>query len=151
MEGKEYLLRLERHMQNNRWISTALLVSFCFFIFILSAVPGNHYPQVSWAFADKLVHMGLYFWLGILAWMFFVQRGSGIPSSFAFGVLYGLSDEFHQVWVPRRTASFADVIADATGVALGLTAIYVIGFVRSYRPQFQKATQRESAQRMEVS
>ncbi len=25
MEGKEYLLRLERHMQNNRWISTALL------------------------------------------------------------------------------------------------------------------------------
>jgi VanZ family protein len=35
-------------------------------------------------------------------------------------LLYAASDEFHQRFIPGRTASFHDVLVDLTGVAIGL-------------------------------
>ncbi len=37
-------------------------------------------------------------------------------------VIYGLSDEFHQSFVPGRNADLLDVITDAAGAAAGLWA-----------------------------
>lgn len=36
-----------------------------------------------------------------------------------FGTLYGLSDEWHQSFVPARQASGKDVVADAVGIFVG--------------------------------
>jgi VanZ family protein len=36
-----------------------------------------------------------------------------------FGTLYGLTDEWHQSFVPERQASARDLAADAVGVAIG--------------------------------
>ncbi len=36
------------------------------------------------------------------------------------GTLYGVSDEWHQSWVPGRDASARDVLADMVGSGLGL-------------------------------
>jgi VanZ family protein len=39
-------------------------------------------------------------------------------------VLYGVSDEFHQSFVPGRHPSVADVAIDAAGAALGLALMF---------------------------
>jgi VanZ family protein len=36
-----------------------------------------------------------------------------------FGTLYGLTDEWHQSFVPERQASARDLAADAAGVFIG--------------------------------
>jgi VanZ family protein len=39
--------------------------------------------------------------------------------------LYSLTDEFHQIFVPGRTASLIDCGIDTTGAALGLLVVYL--------------------------
>jgi VanZ family protein len=38
----------------------------------------------------------------------------------AFIIVYALSDEFHQLFVPSRTASFGDVMIDVLGGICGI-------------------------------
>jgi VanZ family protein len=53
-----------------------------------------------------------------------VQPGrGGLALPLALTVLYGLSDEFHQSFVPSRDASVADLIADAVGGVVALVAV----------------------------
>ena len=42
------------------------------------------------------------------------------PIAFVLTVLYGVSDEAHQAFVPDRTPSLADVGLDAAGAMLGV-------------------------------
>jgi VanZ family protein len=44
--------------------------------------------------------------------------------------LYGVSDEFHQAFVPSRAADVRDVIADSVGAALALAAARAWGIIR---------------------
>jgi VanZ family protein len=50
------------------------------------------------------------------------------------GALYGLSDEFHQSFIPGRFASGGDLAADAIGSLVGAVAAAAMGaFVRRIR------------------
>ncbi len=60
--------------------------------------------------------------------------------SVLFCSLYGLSDEWHQSFVPGRDASLGDWLADTIGAVLAATAIF-----RLSRPQ--QEVQERSAQR----
>ena len=42
------------------------------------------------------------------------------------GSLYGVSDEFHQMFVPHRTASLMDWVADFTGILFA--QLFVLSF-----------------------
>jgi VanZ family protein len=44
--------------------------------------------------------------------------------AWAFAVLYALTDEFHQTFVPTRVGSLRDIGFDATGAAIGLLLAY---------------------------
>ena len=44
--------------------------------------------------------------------------------AFSVSFLYGLSDEFHQWFVPYRVVSFMDMLANAAGSLLGI-GIYI--------------------------
>ena len=46
--------------------------------------------------------------------------------AFALAVLYGLSDEVHQAFVPDRTGALDDLAVDALGAFLGVSLIYVL-------------------------
>lgn len=77
---------------------------------------------------DWLSHAGVYAVLGVLLSRALVG-GFPRPLSlagallvFLIGTLYGVSDEFHQRFVPTRHSSAADVAKDAVGTALGALA-----------------------------
>jgi VanZ family protein len=81
---------------------------------------------------DKVVHLGLYGVLGAtLAWG---RHRTRRPLSFFLlalaGIVYGASDEWHQSFVPGRTPSAGDILADSVGVVLGL---WFLGFLLARR------------------
>ena len=55
-------------------------------------------------------------------------------AAWAVSVLYGMSDEFHQSFVPNRDANWLDVGFDALGAAIGVTAAAVVASRRRTRP-----------------
>jgi VanZ family protein len=89
-------------------------------LFLLSGWSGLNVDLPSGA--DKFVHAGLYLVLGLsLAWGK-VRTGLGVPGVLLLliGVGYGALDEWHQSFVPGRTVSMGDWVADSAGVMLGL-------------------------------
>ena len=56
------------------------------------------------------------------------EAGLALASVF----LYAASDEFHQIFVPSRTALVSDVCIDTTGGAISLTLLWAIGKIFKY-------------------
>ena len=111
-----------------RWLrawAPALLWSIV--IFALSSIPGNQLPPLpGWWNADKLVHGAVYGVLGALCWRgvratWARDRGTAmqIIGAVALTASYGITDELHQAFTPRRSPDPYDVIADAAGGLLG--------------------------------
>lgn len=100
-------------------------------IFWLSSIPGDTLPLPEFRFSDKLAHFLAYALLGILiaARAPLLERLGGRREAARFdwpgaaiGILYGVSDEIHQLYVPLRLFSLADVAADALGAMAGVAA-----------------------------
>jgi len=91
-------------------------------IFYLSHQPSLKVIPPLFAHQDKILHAGEYFLLFI---SFMVNqdicRGfHPIPSFFTFGVIYAVSDEIHQSYIPGRDCSAGDILADIAGLGIGL-------------------------------
>lgn len=92
-------------------------------IFVVSAQPGDqlHLPAVQ--NIDKLCHLLEYAVLATTA-LFSCHpipkrhRTAVALAVVCFAALYGISDEFHQSFVPRRSSSVSDIIADTLGASL---------------------------------
>ena len=83
-------------------------------------------------FSDKIAHVIEYSLLGYLS----ARALKGTTSlsknvvwlaAVGFTFVYGLSDEFHQTFVPTRNAEWADVLADFVGGGIG-SAFYFLRF-----------------------
>jgi len=90
-------------------------------IFYVSNQPGNVFRLPKIPGIDKLLHAGAYGMLALTV-LFAIQPFSIKCSGrwFAIGVVlfclfYGISDEFHQSFVPHRSVSIWDVAADVIG------------------------------------
>jgi VanZ family protein len=103
-------------------------------LFLLSAIPVT--DDVSWLpINDKVLHVAVYgVFGGTLAWGRF-RSGVGWPHVVlvAVGVLYGVSDEWHQAFVPGRTVSLLDWIADITGILVGYSVVLAMISYRAAR------------------
>ena len=101
------------------------LAAYCLFIFILSSIPGENFPELDFKFSDKLVHLVVY---GILFLLFFYSLKNQTKSiklqknpleySVLFTALYGITDEIHQYFVPNRSCELSDWIADIAGALI---------------------------------
>jgi len=80
---------------------------------------------------DKVGHFLLYATLGAALGYGRVRSPGPAPHwvLLAAGFLYAISDEFHQSFVPGRTASLLDLAADAAGLAAGY-----LGYLALIRP-----------------
>jgi VanZ family protein len=103
------------------------------FIVGLTSVPGRDVPEVGVPHVDKLVHFLLYAILGFLLARSLRDGTPGARPRLAFRALvpwiacialYAAADEWHQRWVPGRSADLLDWYADVAGgtVALLLAA-----------------------------
>jgi VanZ family protein len=108
-----------------------------FWLSSLSVVPGAHY------FWDKLLHAVGYAGLGLLALRAFhggltpLRLAPTIYAGLAV-ILWGVSDEIHQYFVPGRDSSVRDLLADAVGfciAALLVTWWWWARTVRRERPR----------------
>ncbi len=111
-----------------RWIPTWLWMGI---IFAFSSRPSDELPD--FGLYDLLVKKGGHM-LGyaILAWLFFRSwQGSGLSRSMAYilaflsSVLYAISDEIHQAFVPGRHARITDVLIDTVGILLALWMVHL--------------------------
>ena len=101
-------------------------------IFLLSAAPYLHLRIKTPPGTDKIVHAFIYF---VLCWLsrraFFHQsaipafRRSATLGAFVFTVVYGVLDEYHQAFVPGRTADIYDLMADAGGALLFVAILWL--------------------------
>ena len=95
-------------------------------VFWLSSLPQVPGAGLAW---DKLLHVVGYAGLGILALRAFhggLARPRPKPTLAAgiFLLLWAISDEYHQSFVPGRDASGADVVADAIGFMIACALVY---------------------------
>jgi VanZ family protein len=100
-------------------------------IFYLSSLshPEEHLPIVS-RFSDKVLHAVEYAIFGALC--FWALQGTlnvswrrwAIPLAIVLASLYGVTDEFHQSFVPFRYSHVLDWVADTIGAILGVLAMH---------------------------
>ncbi|MDB5049554.1 MAG: hypothetical protein JWO30_2625 [Fibrobacteres bacterium] len=119
-------------------------------LFYTSSLPGDRIHLPPFPYSDKAVHFAAYAALGFLISLRKPLRrrliAKGIPltgrsgsgdapgggldfAGLATGMLYGVSDEIHQIFVPMRMYDYGDMAADALGVVLGCWI-----FARIFRP-----------------
>lgn len=76
--------------------------------------------------ADKLIHSAVFGILAFFSSRAFAHYGQvwqrsrrwAVTWSLVFCLVYALSDEFHQMYVPNRQASAFDLMADAIGIIM---------------------------------
>lgn len=100
------------------------MVAYCGLIFLLSAQSDFDFgPKILWSLVfdfDKVVHAMEY---GVLAALF-LRATHHASLSLLSTFLYGVGDEVHQYFVPGRSASPFDALADLTGAGLVCAAWY---------------------------
>lgn len=76
--------------------------------------------------SDKMVHFGLYLWmgwgLGVGLWTGRTPTVGNFLAALAAAAVFAALDEWHQLWIPTRVPSMADWAADIVGATLGLVA-----------------------------
>jgi hypothetical protein len=111
-------------------------------LFYTSSLPGNRIHLPPFSYSDKAVHFAAYTVLGVLiAWRKRLRekaagsdpypvggvgprdmRDSRDLRGIAVGMMYAVSDEIHQIFVPMRMYDYSDMAADFLGVAAGVWA-----------------------------
>ncbi|MBI2485567.1 MAG: VanZ family protein [Deltaproteobacteria bacterium] len=133
-------------MKKNAWISGILLVAYCALIFYLSSLPGSSISFLP--FSDKVKHFFLYLGFGSIFAYFLKNLKSDLPSvaigivTLFFILIYGLSDEIHQLFVPGRTFDLRDLLADGFGGTSG-------GFLILFLHEFSRTSGKVSTKNKE--
>ena len=95
-------------------------------IFFFSSIPGRDFPPLGWwewlvtngGHALGYAMLSAAFAYGLIGSQLVTPRHLAFAVSLA--VLYSLTDEFHQAFVPGRTPSLMDLGVDAVGAVLGV-------------------------------
>ncbi len=107
-----------------RW---AAVVAWMAIIFALSAQPALPDLMPGLPRAEEFAgHLAVYAVLAVLLWWALVgTTGTRYPATWALllTMLYGVSDEFHQSFVPGRVVSVEDLWLDLVGAGLALLAL----------------------------
>ncbi|MFB0527055.1 MAG: VanZ family protein [bacterium] len=110
------------------WLPVGL---WCGAIFYLSSLPNLATPWGMWdIILRKIAHITEYGILAFLVWRAIsrsikINLARTYAWSGALSLLYAISDEIHQNFVPTRNGSAFDVLIDALGIGLMLYFLMV--------------------------
>ena len=135
-----------------RNIVTGGAIGWALLIFLLSSQPASRYDDASGTLdfiphLDLIAHFGLYFVLAALVHaalrIYLPKRKSMLAvDTVVFCLLYGVSDEFHQAFVPGRSLSGIDLLADVAGAVTAVTIW--LAFNRFRKPEQEQDQDGES-------
>jgi hypothetical protein len=116
-----------------------LATMWALLIFFLSSIPGASFPASKLFTYDKLLHASVYAVFGAFCFMALPRRWSRKASvlvliSAVITTLYGFTDEFHQMFVPGRSADLRDVLADSIGGLVGALAAALLPAAKAGGP-----------------
>ena len=126
---KAYPRTIENSAGHWIWIRAWLPVAaYMALIFYFSSLPHPEEGLPRFLFeklSDKLLHAIEYSVLAILCYRAFSRAAGPHVSRYAFvfavaaASLYGATDEVHQAFVPFRTSTWSDWLADTVGALIG--------------------------------
>lgn len=109
------MIKLLEKRRNIPIIFTMLIALEIFFFSSLSGLPGAGFPIISIAYHFIVFFLFAFFFLASI-------KGKGkikikyLIIAIIISVLYALSDEFHQSFVPGRDAGIKDILTDTAGI-----------------------------------
>jgi VanZ family protein len=124
----------------SRWYRT-LLPAFVWAvaIFVASSIPSQDLPAQDIFEYDKLIHMAIYFVFAALLYRALrfegtsrAMRSRAAMVTVAIIAFYGMTDEFHQYFVPGRSMDFFDWVADVSG---GILCVLVMSYLSRRNPR----------------
>ena len=108
-------------------INWGLVLGWCSLIFLFSSLPKTQVTGVYWQefVIKKTAHIIEYGILYLLVFRAFnyEKKKKNFWLPLVFTIVYGISDETHQLFVPGREGRLRDVIFDALG---GLLALLIL-------------------------
>lgn len=123
---------VERLKKNHFWWYQGPMVLWALALFTQSSIPGTQIPELELLSHDKIIHCLIYVVFG-----FTVHRAIRYQSRFPFlaehqylftmliVAVYGATDELHQYFVPTRSCSIFDWLADCLGAVLYLSFFWL--------------------------
>lgn len=117
------------------YVLSLFLIAYLSLIYYLSSIPGS---EISLQTPDYILHGLAFGGLSFLLTVFFrfsMDLKFSIGYSLVFTLVYALSDECHQFFVPGRVPDWVDIVADMVGaiiVQLGIiTFLYFFAYLKS--------------------
>jgi len=98
------------------WLPPLVVMAAIFYASSRSSLPQAKGEWLD-AFIKKIAHVGEYTLLFVLlvrAWSLHLRPTSACWTGWLTTLAYGISDEFHQSFVPHRHANWYDVVIDVT-------------------------------------
>jgi VanZ family protein len=119
------------------WAITFLIAAGMFYVSSWKGVPSG-IPTFS--LNAYLYHLVAYFFLGAFL-MVSVVKGKykhlAIPAAFS-AIIYGITDEIHQLFVPGRSCTIRDVGLDSLGIGYALVIYLIVLEVRKNKKVIQQ-------------
>ena len=119
--GKTRINKHRRHFIKF-WLPVLI---YLILIFVLSSIPDPAFADTGIPSFDKILHTIEYAVLGFLIIRgfrnsrFSLSHIKFILLAASLGTLYGITDEFHQSFVPNRCANLGDIFFDCIGSIIG--------------------------------
>lgn len=111
------------------------MIAWMLFIYIASSIPSTNIAMLG-GVSDKFVHASVF---AVLCWLTHVAlfhqsqptiRKYSLLIAVCLTALYGLTDEYHQMFTPGRSSDSLDLLADTTGGLLYALAMLQLKLYR---------------------
>lgn len=110
-------------LEKKRYAAIILTLLIALEIFYFSSISGISYPhQEGIGFIPIVYHLAVFFLFNFFL-LISIKGNKKIKISYVIialggSIIYALSDEFHQIFIPFRNPSIQDILTDTIGIFL---------------------------------
>jgi len=118
-----------KFFEKKSWLSWLIVIIIAGIIFYISSLTFKPSPYLGWGFQTILYHFFAFFWLAFFLMLALIKgkRKNLFLPALLIIIIYAVSDEIHQLFVPGRVCSFADFLIDSAGILFS-SFLYILSF-----------------------